>query len=144
MENELTVNRHVGRLEGRQSMTERIVAHNRINGFTFSVIEFGLFSLIIMPFSIFYGFTERWLFLAISVGIITNCLTVVIFAVISLRSGDVSVGHWKLFNREDRAAIAKQYPHLFYDTLILTTSSLLPFVLFLAVCLESPWKLNRM
>lgn len=124
-------------------MTERIVAHNRLNGFVFSVIEFGLFSLIIVPFSIFYGFTGRWILFAISIGIVCNFLTVVTFAIMSLRSGEQSVGHRKLLNREYRAEIAKKYPHLFYDTLILTTSSLLPFVLLLAVCRETPWKLDR-
>lgn len=117
-------------------MVERILAHNRLNGLLFSLIEFGLFSLLVAPFAVYYGLHGRWVLFAICVGVICNFLTIVTFAARSLKSGEKSVGHRKLLRREERVEIAKQYPHLMTDTLTLTVTSLLPFVLLVAVRVE--------
>lgn len=81
--------------------------------------------------------------LSISVGIVSNCLTVVIFGVMSLIAKDTSIGYQRLFDKNERAKIAHAYPNLMADTLILTVFSLLPFVLFAAVWIEKVDRLRH-
>ena len=110
-------------------MVRRIRDHNRLNGLRFSVGEFGLFALIVAPLVAYYALAARWLPAAIWLGIGVNCLTVVLLGVQALRRHEASVGHRGLRDPARRAAIARDYPHLMRDTLLITVTALLPFVL---------------
>jgi hypothetical protein len=67
-------------------MIERIKTHNVLNGMRFSIAEFLFIALVILPFAIYYLAYAHWINGLVSVGIISNCLTVVM---IGLRQLDV-------------------------------------------------------
>jgi hypothetical protein len=110
-------------------MIQRIRDHNRLNGLRFSIGELGLFALVVAPFAVYYLLAARWLLAAIAIGIVANCLTVVILGIQALRRHEASIGYRGLRDPRQREAIARSYPHLQRDTILLTVTALLPYVL---------------
>jgi hypothetical protein len=112
-------------------MSEKIKAHNEVNGFVFSVVEFAIIALSILPVALYYLLHARLIAFMIATGIAVNALTVVAFGIHALATRQKDIGIMSWFDKKERAAIASRYPHLTRDTLILTTATLLPFVLLL-------------
>jgi hypothetical protein len=110
-------------------MIKKIKLHNYLNGFVFSMIEFLVLILILMPFMIYYFLHGRLLYGMISFGIVLNAAVIVGFAVNSLIKKEEDLGLRKLFNREIRNKVHEKYPNLQNDTYILTFAILLPFAL---------------
>jgi hypothetical protein len=110
-------------------MLRRIRSHNILNGMLFSIFEFGFTALIIAPFAVYYIIHGKLLYATISVGIILNCLTIVMIGLIQLRQGEKDLGLRPLYNKNYREQVARENPHLFGDTMLLVATILLPFAL---------------
>jgi hypothetical protein len=120
----------------RATMINRIKTYNILNGIIFSIVEFVITALIIAPFAIYYIIHGRVLYATVAIGIIFNCLTIVAFGVQQRRRREKDVGIQHTFNKSLREQINREYPHLGNDTWILTTTILLPFVMFIWVVIE--------
>jgi hypothetical protein len=110
----------------------RIRTHNIVNGFVFSAVEFALMSMVILPFGVYYFLHGRVEAGLVVTGIVANCVTIIAFAVYSMRAGHEDIGVMNWFNKEGRRLIASTYPNLSQDTLVLTVGTLVPFVVMLA------------
>jgi len=108
----------------------RIEDHNRLNGYLFVTIEFGVIAAVVVPFGIYWLVHRDWLLGAIAAGILANCAVVFGTALRSLIRGDRGVGIWKIYtDLKTRRAVAATHPNLSADTAIVATAALLPFVL---------------
>jgi hypothetical protein len=115
----------------------RIEDHNRVNGYLFVTIEFGVTTAVVAPFGIYWLVHRDWLRGAIAAGIVANCLVVFGTALRSLTRGDRGFGIWKIYtDPATRQAVAAAHPNLASDTAIIATTSLVPFVLAALVALE--------
>lgn len=120
-------------------LTPRIRAHNYINGHLFSAVEFILAACIILPFFVYYLLHGRLLLAGISLGLILNFIVIVSFALASFRRGEKSIGLAFYRDAEVRRQVAREYPDLQSDTVILCLALLIPFCLAAAVLYES-WR----
>jgi len=109
----------------------KIRAHNEVNGFLFSAVEFALMSIVILPFGVYYFLHGRVEAGMIATGIVANCVTIIAFAVHSMSAGHQDLGIMNWFHKKGRHTIASRYPTLSQDTLVLTVATLIPFVVIL-------------
>lgn len=107
-------------------MIERIKTHNHLNGLRFSMAEFVLIAGVISPFAGYYVLHGRYGYALISVGLIINCLTVAAFS-------------WQQWRT--KAPVPPPPSHLLVDTLLLVTTALMPYALFMLVVYE--WWMDR-
>jgi len=117
-------------------MINRIKTHNILNGIIFSIVEFVVIDLIIAPFAIYYVVHGKVLYATISVGIILNCLMIVLFGLQQYKNKEKDVGIQHMFNKSVRERISREHPHLSNDTSVLVITMLLPFVMFIWVLYE--------
>ena len=117
-------------------MINRIKTHNILNGIIFSIVEFVVIDLIIAPFAIYYVVHGKVLYATISVGIILNCLMIVLFGLQQYKNKEEDVGIQHMFNKSVRERISREHPHLSNDTSVLVITMLLPFVMFIWVLYE--------
>jgi hypothetical protein len=117
---------------------KRIEDHNRLNGYLFVTIEFGVIVAVIAPYGIYWIGHRDWLLGAIAAGIVANSLVFFGTALRSLIRGDRGVGFWKVYtDPATRQSIAVAHPNLSADTAILAILCLLPFVVATAASLEA-------
>jgi hypothetical protein len=117
---------------------KRIEDHNRLNGYLFVTIEFGVIGAVVAPFGIYWLGHQDWLLGAIAVGIVANSLVVLGTALRSLMRGERGVGIWKIYtDPATRKAVAEAHPSLSADTAMVAIGALLPFVLATIVALET-------
>jgi len=113
-----------------------IKTHNRLNGIVFSIAEFAIITGVIAPFAMYYVHHARVLYALLSMGIILNCLTVVAFGTRQWLDKEQDVG-WKRFReKHERERIARENPDLLRNTMIITLTALLPFILVGSVVFE--------
>ena len=124
-------------------MINRIKTHNILNGIIFSIVEFVVTDLIIAPFAIYYVLHGKMLYAAICVGIILNCLMIVLFGLHQYKNKEKDVGIQHMFNKSVRERISQEHPHLSNDTSVLVITMLLPFVMFIWVLYELLLKGNQ-
>ena len=117
-------------------MINRIKTHNILNGIIFSIVEFVVIDLIIAPFAIYYVLHGKVFYATISVGIILNCLMIVLFGLQQYKNKEKDVGIQHMFNKSVRERISREHPHLSNDTSVLVITMLLPFVMFIWVLYE--------
>ena len=117
-------------------MIHRIKVHNLLNGIVFSIVEFLVTVLLIAPFAVYYVLHDKVLYATITIGIILNCLMIVIFGIQQYGNKEKDLGLRHLFHKDVRENISREYPHLRNDTLILVITMLLPFIMFLWVFYE--------
>ena len=117
-------------------MINRIKTHNILNGIIFSIVEFVVIDLIIAPFAIYYVVHGKVFYATISVGIILNCLMIVLFGLQQYKNKEKDVGIQHMFNKSVRERISREHPHLSNDTSVLVITMLLPFVMFIWVLYE--------
>ncbi len=110
-------------------MIRRIKTHNLLNGIVFSIVEFLIAALIVAPFAAYYIVLGRFLLAILAIGIILNCLVIVVIGIQQYRRGEKDVGIRHLFNKDIRERVGREYPHLGSDTLVLSVTVLLPFVI---------------
>jgi hypothetical protein len=112
--------------------------HNRLNGVKFSVAEFMLIAILAGAFATYYVAHQKQIMAFITLGITSNCLTVVILGVRTLMDRANEGNHIApIWSRADRARHFKENPKMLRDTLAIMTATLLPFLLALIVILES-------
>jgi hypothetical protein len=118
-------------------MRDIIKRHNRLNGVTFSTIEFGLIALFVGAFASYYIIHQRVLMALISSGITLNCVPVVVYGIRAWRdsraSGERIGSFW---DKNARKQHQLENPHMLRDTLLLTLATLLPFVTLAAVLFD--------
>jgi hypothetical protein len=119
-----------------RTLTERIREHNLLNGFRFVIAEYTIASLLVLPFAIYYFLHGRFLMGMIGWGLVTNFCVYIILAVQSIRRKEVSIGIGKLFKKETREEINRNYPQLERTTWALTATTLVPFLMAVIVLAE--------
>ena len=116
---------------------ERIRRHNIINGFLFSLIEFGGIALLIGAFAIWFLLKKRYGIGFIGLGIAANCLPVAYYALRSLRRKQQSIGFLAIFDPNVRERVARQYPETAADTAVIVATTLIPFLALLLAAIDS-------
>ena len=117
-------------------MIQRVKTHNLLNGLLFSIIEFLVIALAISPFVIYYVLHARVIYALVSIGILLNCLTVALIGWRQWKDNEQGVGLRRFMDKEEREKIGHANPHLLADTLKITITALLPFVLIALVAYE--------
>ena len=118
-------------------MRDIIRRHNRLNGVTFCIIEFGCIALLIGAFGIYYLLHQRIGPAIVALGITLNCVTVVVIALRQLAQDKASGRHSGSFwNKTVREQLRRENPNMLRDTMILTVSTLLPFATLAAVAID--------
>ncbi|MBJ7601992.1 MAG: hypothetical protein JF888_02145 [Candidatus Dormibacteraeota bacterium] len=104
--------------------------HNRLNGSRFVGAEFGLIVALVATFGIYFGIRGRWLLALIAFGIVSNCVVVLVYAVLSLTGGEPDLGIRALYtDAAARRKVAREHPNLSGETLLLTAAASLPLAL---------------
>ena len=117
-------------------MIQRIKTHNVLNGIKFSIVEFVIIALLISPFAIYYILHAQIIYALVSEGLTLNCLTVVAIGLRQLGRKEKAIGWQKLADKQERDRIARANPHLIKDTMIITITALVPYVLIGLVAYE--------
>ena len=118
-------------------MIKRIKTHNLLNGIVFSIVEFAIIAAVIIPFAIYYIFHVQVFYALVSVGIIINCLSVAILGIRQWNNKEQEIGWQRLYSKQGlldkqvRERIDRENPHLLRDTIIITVTTLIPYVLLL-------------
>lgn len=109
-------------------LREQIKAHNILNGFLFSTIEFSLVILLLLPIAGYYIIHETYFFAFMVIGIILNCCPIPFFGIQSLLRHETSIGIKKLYEPLMREKMKKKYPHMLLDTMTIVITTLIPYV----------------
>jgi hypothetical protein len=112
-------------------MLKMIREHNTLNGFGFTIAEFLVLAVLLMPFVLYYWLHQRWWEGLIATGIVLNCATVAVTAARQRRRGEKEVGLRAMRRPELREQIAREHPSLAAHTMTLTLSLLIPFLVLL-------------
>ena len=118
-------------------MRDIIQRHNRINGVTFAIVEFGLIALFIGSFATWYLLHRKVVMAIISWGITLNCVPVAVYGFRRL-AHDRATGNrtGSFWDKKAREQHMRENPHMLRDTMLLTLGTLLPFVSFAAVVVD--------
>ena len=112
--------------------------HHQLNGQLFSSLEFALITLCTGPFAVYYVTHERLLLAFLFGGIAANSATVAGYALNTMvRSGHGAPAPGTIWNARARAQLRHESPHMFRDTMLLTTTTLLPFLLVALLAAEA-------
>ena len=112
--------------------------HNQLNGLLFSSLEFALITLGTVPFAVYYVTHERLLLAFLFGGIAANSATVAGYAINTMvRSGHGAPAPGTIWNAQARAQLRHESPHMLRDTMLLTTTTLLPFLLIALLAAEA-------
>jgi Na+/melibiose symporter-like transporter len=120
----------------KNKLVSIISEHNYLNGFKFVIAEFGVFILIILPFTLYYLIHRNLLFGLIGSGLVSNFVTVILFAFRSIRKRETSIGVLSFYKKKNLAELKHEYPDLSKHTFILFICLLVPFLLTVGVCIE--------
>ena len=114
---------------GLPHMIQRIKTHNLLNGLVFSIAEFLFIALVISPFAFYYVTHSRLIHAILSVGIIINCLIVSAIGWHQRSHGERDLGLRRFMDKGERENVGRANPHLLRDTLTITITVLLPYIL---------------
>ena len=117
-------------------LKQKIQEHNYLNGYLFVVIEFGVFIMVILPFTLYYILHGKIWPGIIGLGLIVNFIPMLFFALRSLLRKEKSIGIHKIYNKMQRDDIKERFPNLSLDTLVLLVCLIIPFLLVIALCIE--------
>lgn len=118
-------------------MSNIIQRHNRLNGVTFSIVEFGLIAMFSGTFATYYLLHHKAVMAIISWGITLNCVPVVVYGIRQLahdRANGIRIGSF--WDKKTRDRHKRENPHMLRDTMLLTVGTLLPFVSLAAVLFD--------
>jgi hypothetical protein len=114
-----------------------IQRHNRLNGVTFSLIEFAGIALFIGAFATYYLLHRRVVMALIGWGITLNCVPVMVSGLRQLAhdraTGSATGSFWDPKAREQ---LRRANPHMLRDTIIFTVATAIPFLSLAIVLLE--------
>ena len=119
------------------AMIRIIRGHNRLNGLTFSAVEFGLVGLAVLALAGYFLSAGSLLLAVVTIGIAVNCVPVVWLGIASLRAGESDIGLRAMLRPAVRAAALREHPTMQRDTYVLAGATLLPFVVAIAVVIEA-------
>ena len=112
--------------------------HNQLNGQLFSSLEFALITLGTGPFAVYYVTHERLLLAFLFGGIAPNSAVVAGYAINTMvRSGHGAEAPGTIWNAQARVQLRHENPHMLRDTTLLTTTTLLPFLLVALLAAEA-------
>ena len=115
-----------------------IERHNQLNGQLFSSLEFALITLCTGPFAVYYVTHERLLLAFLFGGIAANSATVAGYALNTMvRSGRGAEAPATIWNAQARVQLKRESPHMLRDTMLLTTTTMLPFLLVTLLAVEA-------
>ncbi len=117
-------------------MIRIIRGHNRLNGYRFSTVEFGLVGLVTLGLAAYFLLAGSLVFGVAAIGIAANCVPVVWLGIGAWRAGEADIGLRAMLRPALREAALREYPTMQRDTYILAGATLLPFVVALAVVVE--------
>jgi hypothetical protein len=118
-------------------MIARVESHNRLNGFAFVIGEFALIGGVAGVFAAIYLARGNIAYTSICAGICVNSLVVIVLAARAIARREMGVGIFRIYTQPAlRAQVVREHPDLSKDTLLITVSVLVPFLLFLMVALE--------
>lgn len=118
-------------------MLRIIRAHNKLNGLRFSAAEFSVAGIGCVAVAIVFGSAGSIWLAIFALGIAANALPVMWLAVGSIRRGEPDVGFRAMLRPGVRAQALREQPTMQRDTYILAGACLLPFVVLVAVLIES-------
>ena len=108
----------------------RVEVHNRLNGYIFVIVEFGLIGVVVGGFGAYYAGHGRLLEGLLALGVTTNAAVILFLSVRSLLRGEKGVGLWRIYTDSTvRQRVMQENPRLSTDTLSITVAALIPFVL---------------
>ena len=123
---------------GRRGLRGIIDRHNQLNGQLFSSVEFALITLVTGPFAVYYLTHERLPLALLFGGMAANSATVVGYAINTMvRSGHGAPAPGTIWNAQARVQLRHESPHMLRDTMLLTTTTLLPFLLVFLLAAEA-------
>lgn len=92
--------------------------------------------MLISPFSLYY-FLNNELFLGgITLGIIINCLCVIIIGFYQIKDKEENWGFKKTFDKKNVTQINEQHPKLLFETLTIVITTIIPFLLLILVLIN--------
>ena len=118
-------------------MTGIIHEHNALNGYRFSLLEYGLVSVGLGLLVAYYLAAGRLLDAVAWFGIVVNCAVIALFALTAIRRGAFDPGSRPLRRKDFRDRAAREHPGLGRRTGVLVVASVLPYVLAAAALLET-------
>jgi hypothetical protein len=122
-------------------MIEIVREHNLLNGYRFTIAEYGLVGAGLGLLAAYYGAAGRYLDALVWLGIVVNCAVIAILALDALRSGATDPGMLPMRRGSFRDSVAREHPRLARRTLVLITVGLLPYLLAGSVLIE--WLRDR-
>ena len=118
-------------------MIRRIREHNQLNGQTFSTVEFLIVALAAGFIGLGFLLHGRWVAAVLAIGIASNALVVTLFGIAALRRGERGESLRRLRDPAYRDRVKREHPTLARDTLVITVTVLLPFVMLALVMIET-------
>jgi hypothetical protein len=109
------------------AVIQRIKSHNTVNGIAFAISEFALIALLVAPFRVAWALTNRPLYALAALGIVANCVVVVVIGVPAWRAGERGYSLRLIFDGAHRARLMKEHPAMSGDTLAIAAGTLIPF-----------------
>ena len=120
----------------KDMLKQQIQEHNYLNGYVFVIFEFGIFIIILLPFTLYYLLHEKLWLGIVGLGLITNFIPVMLYALRSFFRKEKSIGINKLFNKKQRDDIEEKFPDLSKDTSIMFAYLIIPFLLTTTLCIQ--------
>lgn len=119
-------------------MIDRVQVHNRLNGYRFVAVEFGVIAAVTAAFAVAWIARGSWLLAAVAAGIFVNSAVIVGAAVRSIFRGERGVGIWKVYTDPGtRRAVVAEHPDLSSDTAMVAVAALIPFALAAVIAIEA-------
>jgi len=122
--------------EGAGPVIRQVREHNELNGVVFSVVEFLLVAAAAAFVAFAFALHGDWLVAALVAGTALNALVVVAYGIAALRRGERGKSLRSLTRPEYRAAVRDEHPGLTRDTVTVTVTTLIPYILSIAVVAE--------
>ena len=110
-------------------MLDIIRRHNRLNGVIFCLVEFALMGIFVGVFAGVLFLKGRLDLGLIGSGIAINCIPVIVCGVNTILYSPQDLKLGTIWNRDARATLKRENPHMMRETLILSGATLVPFFL---------------
>lgn len=123
-------------LTGLNSLRKSVLEHNSLNGLVFVTVEFFLimFGALFIAWS---GWIHGNIVLIIfGIGVAANALTVALMALHQRMNNEPDEGIMKVWSSTARQRIAAEHPNLGTRTLAIVISTIIPFMLVIAINLN--------
>lgn len=117
-------------------MTLIVEEHNLLNGYRFSLVEYGGVATVFGLLVAYYVMAGRLLDAMLWSGLVLNCVAIALAAWLAVRRGCPDYGWFPMRRRAFRDEVARTHPQLGRRTTLLVLTSLPPYVLAGTVLVE--------